>query len=84
MDKTLEISFLEQGAAVVRVRFGQPKVYTFGWDLVTILERPERMPPGARLLVDGDVVEAAEGYLFTGPISVRARRWTMRCGIRFR
>ncbi|MFQ6331595.1 AAA domain-containing protein (plasmid) [Nocardia sp. CWNU-33] len=67
VDKTLEISFLEQGSAVVRVRFGQPKEYTFGWDLVTILERPERMPPGARLLVDGDVVEAAEGYLFTGP-----------------
>lgn len=67
VDKTLEISFLEQGPAGVRVRFQQPKEYTFGWDLVTILQRPEQMPPGARLLVDGEVLEASEKYLFTGP-----------------
>ncbi|MRH86857.1 AAA family ATPase [Nocardia sp. SYP-A9097] len=71
-DKTLEISVFEPGPERVRVGFGGARDYPFGWDRVTILERPAPVPLGSnvRLFVDGSEKEATEAYLFTGPPEV--------------
>ncbi|MFI7002496.1 AAA domain-containing protein [Nocardia sp. NPDC050175] len=68
-DKTLEISRFEPGPTRVRVWFGGAREYPFGWDRVTILQRPAPASLGAHvvLFVDGSPANVAEAYLFTGP-----------------
>ncbi|MBF6301588.1 AAA family ATPase [Nocardia amamiensis] len=68
-DKTLEITEYEPRSERVRVRFGRSKDYAFGWERVTVLDRPARVPLGrhALLFVDGSPQDATEAYLFTGP-----------------
>ncbi|MEV0030441.1 AAA domain-containing protein [Nocardia sp. NPDC050793] len=71
-DKTLEITEYEPRPERVRVRFGRPKDYLFGWERVMILDRPASVSLGSRMLlfVDGSAVDATEAYLFTGPPEV--------------
>ncbi|MGA6205491.1 AAA domain-containing protein [Nocardia testacea] len=68
-DKTLEITECEPGSERVRLRFGRSRDYLFGWERVTILDRPAPVSLGSnvRVFVDGSVVDATEAYLFTGP-----------------
>ncbi|MFC9474508.1 AAA domain-containing protein [Nocardia sp. NPDC056952] len=68
-DKTLEIAAFEPQGDRVRVRFATPKEYAFGWDRVTILQNPTRVPlgPDNRVFVDGSSVDAVEAYVFAGP-----------------
>ncbi|WP_280316139.1 AAA domain-containing protein [Nocardia abscessus] len=68
-DKTLEITEYEPRSDRVRVRFRGSKGYPFGWERVTILDRPVPVSLGrqAQLFVDGSPKDATEAYLFTGP-----------------
>ncbi|WP_433200931.1 AAA domain-containing protein [Nocardia sp. CA-107356] len=71
-DKTLEITDFERLTGRVRVRFGTHKDYSYGWERVTILERPTPVLLGSnmQLFVDGFATNATEAYLFTGPPEV--------------
>ncbi|MFD0362809.1 AAA domain-containing protein [Nocardia sp. GCM10030253] len=71
-DKTLEIRVFEPRSERVRVQFGKPKDYSFGWERVTVLERPAPvlLGPHVLLFVDGSAAAATEAYLFTGPQEV--------------
>ncbi|QIS22782.1 AAA domain-containing protein [Nocardia terpenica] len=70
-DKTLEITVFEPRSDRVRVRFGGPRDYWFGWERVTVLERHAAVSLGPHVLfVDGSAADANEAYLFTGPPEV--------------
>jgi hypothetical protein len=74
-DKTLEIAEFEPRSDRVRVRFSGSKNYPFGWERVTILDRPApvSLGPHTQLFVDGVPKDAIEAYMFTGP--PEAKSW---------
>lgn len=68
-DQTLKITDFEPGPDRVRVRFGGPKSYWYGWNRVTILDQPEVVSlwPQKLLVLDGaGNQKITEAHLFAG------------------
>ncbi|WP_290049255.1 AAA domain-containing protein [Nocardia nova] len=68
-DQTLKIGECEPQGQRVRVRFHNSREFRYGWERVTLLDRPSTVALGSHtaLFVDGSPTDTVEAYLFTGP-----------------
>ncbi|WP_280271879.1 AAA domain-containing protein [Nocardia wallacei] len=70
MNRTKDITGLQQGTTGVRVTFKRGGPFEYGWDRVLTLNNPHAVSlgPQMRILVDGQLWEnAREAYYFAGP-----------------